>query len=163
MDNKRKARGNTLESQVELWFAMIFVSITRLRIRSIRFLPLFAVHALRSQRQVRKAPGFQRGALLPDRSWTFWTMTLWESQASMRKYMTTGSHKQTMPHLMEWCDEASVVHWEQPEASLPTWEDADRRMRESGRASKVRNPSPQHASLNYRAPRTSRGGIIERA
>jgi hypothetical protein len=67
---------------------MPFVSITRLRIRSPRFLPLFGLHTFRSIRQVRKAPGCKGGSLLADRSWTFWTMTAWDSQDSMRRYMT---------------------------------------------------------------------------
>jgi hypothetical protein len=139
---------------------MTFVSLTRLRVRSIRYLPLFAIYALRSLRQVKKSPGFQTGALLPDRSWTFWTLTAWDQRESMRRYMMSGAHKSAMPHLMHWCDEASVAHWEQEESTLPSWEEADRRMRESGRASKVNHPSPEHASLNYRKPRMSGGGVI---
>lgn len=135
---------------------MPLVSITRLRVRSIRFLPFFFLHAIRSQRQVRAAHGFLRGALLPDRSWTFWTMTVWDGEESMRRFMTSGDHKTAMPRLLEWCDEASVVHWEQPEATLPTWIEADRRMRAEGRASKVHNPSPHHAALSYREPRVTR-------
>jgi hypothetical protein len=142
---------------------MIFVSLTRLRIRSFRFVPLFFAHAFRSVSQVKKAPGFLYGALLNDRSWTFWTMTAWDSQENMRQFMTTGSHKSAMPHLLHWCDEASVAHWEQQETELPSWMEADKRMREGGRASKVRNPSPQHATLNYRAPRTTAGGTIRRS
>ncbi len=142
---------------------MTFVSLTRLRVRSIRFVPLFAVHTLRSLSQVKKAAGFQQGALLADRSWTFWTITAWESQEAMRAYMVTGSHKNAMPHLQHWCDEASVAHWTQPENTLPSWAEADRRMRESGRISKVLHPSPEHASLNYRAPRTTASGPIRRA
>jgi hypothetical protein len=132
---------------------MIFVSLTRLRIRSIRFLPWFALHASHTLKQVRKAAGFQGGALLQDRSLTFWTMTAWDSEASMREYMTTGSHKKVMPRLLHWCDEASVAHWAQQDATLPSWTDADKRMREIGRASKVLHPSPQHADLSYRTPR----------
>ncbi|WP_213805786.1 DUF3291 domain-containing protein [Granulicella sp. dw_53] len=139
---------------------MTFVSLTRLRIRSIRYLPLFAIHAQKTLRQVKKAPGFQKGSLLPDRNWTFWTMTAWDDPESMRRYMTTAAHKRAMPHLMHWCDESSVAHWEQEESSLPSWEEADRRMRETGRVSKVNHPSPEHASLNYRKPRTSGGGAI---
>jgi hypothetical protein len=134
---------------------MTFVSLTRLRVRSFRFVPLFAFHAFRSVRQVKMAPGFERGALLADRSWTFWTMTAWDTQENMRRFMTTGSHKAAMPHLLHWCDEASVAHWEQMEVSLPSWTDADKRMREEGRASKVRNPSAQHATLSYSAPCTT--------
>jgi Domain of unknown function (DUF3291) len=134
---------------------MIFISLTRLKIRSIRFVPLFVVHAVRSVGQARKAPGFQSGALLADRSWTFWTMTAWDSQESMRAYMTRGSHKRAMPHLLDWCDEASVAHWTQLENALPSWTEANRKMREVGRVSKVLLPSPQHASLSYRTPRTT--------
>ena len=57
---------------------MPFVSITRLRVRSWRFLPGFAFHVWRSVRQVRAATGFQGGSLLPERGRTFWTMTLWD-------------------------------------------------------------------------------------
>jgi Domain of unknown function (DUF3291) len=142
---------------------MIFVSLTRLRIRSFRFVPPFVLHTLRSLRQAKKAPGFESGAILADRSWAFWTMTAWATQQSMRQFMTTGSHKTAMPHLLHWCDEASVAHWEQPDAALPSWTEADKRMRELGRASKVANPSPQHATLSYRAPRTTAGAAIRRA
>jgi heme-degrading monooxygenase HmoA len=141
---------------------MPFVSLTRLRIRSGRFVPWFVLHALRSRQQVKNATGFLTGALLADRNWTFWTMTAWESQDTMRAYMTNGAHKNAMPHLLNWCDEASVAHWTQPDATLPTWAEADKRMRESGRVSKVRHPSPQHSSLSYRAPRTTAGGPIRR-
>jgi len=128
----------------------------------VRFMPLFAWHALRSNQQVQRAEGFLHGALLPDREWTFWTMTAWESQEAMRGYMLAGDHKKAMPHLMEWCDEASVAHWEQEAAVLPSWEEADRRMRTTGRASKVKYPSAAHAGLSYREPRTTRAAAIRR-
>jgi len=138
----------------------IFISITRLRIRSMRFLPKFVIYTLRSVWQVKASSGFRGGGLLADRSWTFWTMTAWNTQEDMRRYMTSGSHKAAMPKLLDWCDEASVVHWDQPEQALPSWEEADRRMRTSGRVSKVRNPSPDHVTLSYRAPRVTTGGPI---
>jgi hypothetical protein len=142
---------------------LIHVSLTRLRIRSIRFLPRFALHIIATNRQIRKASGFQRGALLTDRDWTFWTMTAWDSQESMSQYMISGAHKRAMPHLLHWCDEASVAHWSQTEPDLPSWIEADRRMRETGRPSKVLHPSPQHANLTYRTPRTTAGTTIQPA
>jgi hypothetical protein len=142
---------------------MFFISITRLRVRSIRFLPFFVLYTYRSLRQVKTSSGFQCGGLLADRSWTFWTMTAWDNQESMRRFMTTGSHGAAMPRLLNWCDEASVVHWEQAEADLPSWTKADQRMRASGRVSKVRNPSPRQATLTYRTPRVSTGVAIRPA
>ena len=142
---------------------MPFVSITRLRLRSVRFLPAFALHAFRTLAQLKRATGFRGGSLLADRRWTFWTMTAWDDGQAMRDYMLSGDHKTAMPHLVGWCDEASVVHWDQGEDALPSWPEADRRMRLEGRASKIRFPSPQHARLAYGAPRVSRAGPIRPA
>ena len=140
---------------------MAFVSITRLHIRSVRFMPGFALHALASLRQCKQANGFQDGSLLPDRKLTFWTMTLWRDQAAMRAYMAGGAHVRAMPKLLHWCDEASIVHWTQDDAAPPpSWDEADRRMRTQGRPSKVRHPSAVHASLSFAAPRTSRAAPI---
>ncbi len=139
---------------------MPFISLTRLRIRSFRLMPFFVWHTLRSLRQVRSSPGFQTGALLPDRSFTFWTLTAWDTPESMRGYLISGAHKAAMPHLLHWCDEASVAHWTQPEPNLPSWTEADRRMRSEGRPSKVSHPSPHHADLTYPAPRTTGGAPI---
>lgn len=142
---------------------MPFISVTRLRIRSIRFVPFFALDILRTRRQVQNAPGFQGGSLLAHWAWTFWTMTAWDSHESMKRYMTTGAHRTAMPHLLDWCDEASVVHWEQPEETLPSWTEAGNRMRQAGRPSKVRNPSPRHASLGFRVPGPVNGSPIRPA
>jgi heme-degrading monooxygenase HmoA len=139
---------------------MAFVSITRLRIRSVRFLPFFAIHALRSLSQAKASRGFLCGSLLPDRKFTFWTMTVWESQQDMRNYILSGPHKKAMPKLLHWCDEASIAHWEQQESTAPTWAEADRRMRTEGRISKVNHPSPSHAGLNYETPDLTRAAPV---
>lgn len=149
----RMARSRSMVAGNDLEIPMPFVSVTRLRLRSVRFLPSFFFHAVPSYRQARAAPGFRDGSLLADRSWTFWTLTLWDGQASMRAYMTSGDHRTAMPRLAGWCDEASVVHWDQEHGDLPSWTEADRRMRAEGRPSKIRNPSPQHADLSFRTPR----------
>jgi hypothetical protein len=58
-----------------------------------------------------------------------------------------------MPRLLDWCDEASIAHWTQQESTLPTWVEADQKMREIGRISKVRKPSPHHENMSFRPPR----------
>lgn len=118
---------------------------------------------MRTNAQVASAPGFVGGAILPDRALTFWTMTAWNGAADMRAYITSGAHLKAMPKLLHWCDEASIVHWEQGERDgqdLPDWEEADRRMRADGRPSKVRHPTRDHAGLRYRTPRTTRAVSI---
>ncbi|MDV3456301.1 DUF3291 domain-containing protein [Sphingomonas sp. HF-S4] len=139
---------------------MPFVSVTRLRVRSWRFLPAFFLHAYRTSRQASAASGFRAGALLPDRRWTFWTLTIWDQAADMRAYIKAGSHKKAMPKLIHWCDEASIVHWEQPDLTMPSWPEADARMRREGRPSKVRNPTPAHLAMDFAPPRPGAGAPI---
>jgi hypothetical protein len=99
---------------------------------------------------------------LNDRRWAFWTLSVWDGQDSMRAYMTSGAHRAAMPKLLEWCDEASVVHWEQAEAGLPSWIEAEQRMRQDGRPSKVKHPSPDHQALAFAPPRTRQAVPIGR-
>ncbi|TPW26210.1 DUF3291 domain-containing protein [Pararhizobium mangrovi] len=128
---------------------MAFVSVTRLRIRALRFLPRFVIHTLGSRRQCARSPGFLSGAVFAGGRRSFWTVTAWKDRESMRAYMTDGAHRIAMPHLLEWCDEASVVHWEQSDDALPEAHEAEGRMRLEGRPSKVRHPSPDHAALRF--------------
>lgn len=140
---------------------MTFVSITRLRIRSWRFLPAFLLHTRVAIRQASGARGFIGGSLLRDRRLTFWTMTLWQGQADMRDYIASGRHLTAMPKLLNWCDEASIVHWTQDGEALPGWTLADTRMRLEGRPSKVHKPGPAHLDLSFEPPRTTIGVRIE--
>ena len=139
---------------------MPFVSVTRLRVRAIRFLPAFFGRTMRTRNQVAAAPGYIDGSLMPDRRWTFWTLTLWDNVESMRAYMTSGAHRAAMPKLMDWCDEASIVHWDQAEAVLPSWSTAEMRMRKDGRPSKVRHPSKDHLAMTFATPSGSTGTSI---
>lgn len=137
---------------------MTFVSITRLRIRSVRFLPAFMVDTWQSMRQVKRAAGYRGGALLADRQRTYWTMTAWDDAAAMRAYMTSGPHRRAMPKLMRWCDQASIAHWTQDGDTLPDWHEADRRMRSEGRVSKVHHAAAGHDPMTFDAPRVT-GGV----
>ncbi len=124
----------------------MFVSVTRLRLRSIGFLPAFAWHTWASRRQLRRAAGFVGGQLAAEGARGFWTVTGWTDEAAMRRYRNTSAHQRAMPRLLHWCDEASVAHWEQEDPALPgPAESLDRMVRE-GRLSKVRHPSAAHAA-----------------
>jgi len=128
------------------------VSITRLRVRSPRFLLPFLFYALRSYRQAKKSPGNLAASLLRDKDSTFWTRTLWASEADMKAFMLGPPHRHAMRRLLEWCDEAALVHWEQESAEAPDWREAHRRMQAEGRRSRVNHPSPAHERFEIRAP-----------
>lgn len=120
---------------------MPLVAVTRLRVRSARFLVPFGWYSWRSFRQAKRAPGNLGVDLRKAEGLAFWTLTIWQDEAAMSAYRIAPPHLQAMPKLLEWCDEASVVHWEQETAELPDWQTAEKRMAESGRLSKVNHPS----------------------
>ena len=76
---------------------MPFVSITRLRIRAVRFRPAFLVDTLLSARQAKRAEGYLDGRMVADRRQTYWTMTAWTDAAAMRASMTAGPHRRAWP------------------------------------------------------------------
>lgn len=123
---------------------MPVISITRLRVRSLFYLPFFALRTLRIVLQAKRAEGNLAARLLRDRQNVFWTATSWSSEASMKAFMLAKPHGPTMKKLLEWCDEAALVHWTQADAELPTWEDAHRRILHEGRRSKVNHPTAAH-------------------
>ena len=137
---------------------MPVVSITRLRVRSWRFLPVFLMSAFRSGAQARNAKGNLAVKVLNDRRNTFWTCTCWDSEVSMRAFMLAKPHGREMRKLLEWCDEASLVHWTQDSAEPPSWVEAHRRLQQEGRSSKVNHPSPDHAAFRVQAPRADSKG-----
>jgi hypothetical protein len=56
---------------------------------------------------------------------------------------------------MNWCDEASVVHWTQESNELPSWVEAHARMQRDGRRSKVNHPTPAHTAYEIPMPSTT--------
>jgi heme-degrading monooxygenase HmoA len=137
-----------------------FVAITRLRVRSWRYLPVFFVQALRSARQAARAEGNLVTRLLRDRRNTFWTSTIWRTEASMRAFMLAGVHRRVMRKLPDWCDEAALVHWTQESTEpLPTWEEAYARLKREGRPSRVNHPSPAHVAYEFPQPREGRAEL----
>jgi hypothetical protein len=131
----------------------MFASVTRLRVRSVKYLPAFLWHTFLSQRQVVRAPGFFGGRLLIDVGRTFWTLTVWETEQAMKAFRGSGSHAKVMPLLVEWCDEAAYAHWAPSGDSVPSWQEAHERLAAEGRLSRVANPSPGHAARHFPSPR----------
>lgn len=136
---------------------MPLVGVTRFRLRSIRFLPFFMLHANRTIAQIRKADGFIAGAVQRDNDLAFWTVTVWRDERAMRAYGASGAHRKAMPHLADWADEASLVQWMQPSSDLPGWPEAVRRLREEGHPLPLRHPAPNHAHRSLAEPQTTRG------
>ncbi len=134
---------------------MALISVTRLRIRAVRFLPMFLYRSGQSIRQAQDAEGNLGVSVLRDANNVFWTRTAWTDEAALRAYMTAGAHRKAMPSLKKWCDEASIVHWASESSELPGWDEAYDRMMAEGRPSRLQQETPRHRSMRYPPPRLS--------
>jgi|SRR5580704_13066564 hypothetical protein len=130
---------------------MALVSITRLRVRWWGYMLPFFVWALRSARQAAVAEGSLAVSLLRQPGRVFWTRTVWASEEAMKSYMLSGPHRGAMRRLLDWCDEAALVHWGQESPDPPAWLDAQRRLQSEGRTSKVNHPSEDHRAFRIAA------------
>jgi len=134
------------------------ISITRLRVRSWFYIPAFFFQAVRTSRQAAAAEGNLAVKMLRESGNIFWTSTSWSSANAIKAYMLAAPHGPVMRKLMDWCDEAAVVRWEQESVELPPWEEAHRRLQQDGRLSKVRHPSAAHTAHQFPPPAASRTG-----
>ena len=135
---------------------MALIAVTRLRVGSFIYLPQFFRDTFKSMRQAERSIGFLGGRLLVNAKNVFWTMTTWKDEAAMNAYRTGGAHRSAMPKLLNWCDEAAVVHWNQESSELPSWQEAYQLMVKEGKPSKVNYPSPAQVLNHIPAPEPSR-------
>ncbi len=82
---------------------MPLVAVTRLRLRSLRFLVPFAWYTWRSFEQAKHARGNLGVKLRKAEGITFWTLTAWQDEAAMSRYRITPPHRHAMAKLPEWC------------------------------------------------------------
>ena len=131
---------------------MYFVSVTRLRVRSLLYLPRFFMSNERSVKAIKNITGFITGKELIDKGFTFWTMTIWESGDAMKYFRNHDPHKSAMRNLPQWCNEAAYVHWLQDDAAIPGWETAYQKLMAEGKLTKVKFPSQKQLDWSYPAP-----------
>lgn len=131
----------------------MFVSVTRLRVRWVIFLPQFLWKTQFAKSQAQKASGYLGGKLLVDAHRAYWTLTAWESEKAMKAYRGSGAHGSVMRKLAEWCEEAAYTHWESSNATIPEWIEAYDRLVDSGKLSRVTHPSAAHEARQFASPR----------
>ncbi|MEG8012966.1 DUF3291 domain-containing protein [Sphingomonas sp. 22R3R2A-7] len=136
------------------------ISVTRFRVRSLRFLPFFLIHAQRCLAQIRRSDGYIAGALRRDRDHAYWTTSVWRDEAALLAYVTGGAHRNAMPKMSEWGDEASTVRWAQDSGGVPSWPETIERMRREGRPLPLRHPGPAHAGLGFAESEPSQMTLI---
>jgi hypothetical protein len=133
----------------------MFVSVTRLRLRSWLLLLKFVKASRASVDQSVASPGFLDGATLIDKGLVFWTCTVWRSEADMKAFRGSGAHGDIMPLLRQWCSEAATAHFTRDSPDRPSWVEAHGKLVEAPRFQTLDNPGPRHTTKILPLPSTS--------
>ena len=128
---------------------MTFISVTRLRVRSVFTLPKFMLANEASVKELKRINGFLAGKELIDKHLTFWTLTMWKDENAMRLFRNSDPHRKAMQKLPFWCCEASYFHWIQEGEELPSWEVCSQKLLQEGKPTKVRKPSANQQNNSF--------------
>lgn len=120
---------------------MVFISATRIKVRSPWYLWPFFLANEAAAKQLCATNGFIDGMELIDKNLTFWTLTMWHMDVDMKTFRNSEAHKKAMQKLPLWCSEASYVHWTQEEHQLPAWQTVYNKITTEGKLTKVQKPS----------------------
>jgi hypothetical protein len=133
----------------------VFVSVTRLSLRSLRFVRRFQRDNAAIIAQIVGSAGFVGGRLLVETPLTYWTMTGWDDEAAMHAFIRSGAHRSAMPRIQDWSDEATYTHWLQESPILPDWRGAAWRLAAAPQPFRLRLPSGNHTRGNIKPLRST--------
>ena len=126
----------------------MLVSVTRVRLRSIRYLLPFLWNTRRTAREARNTPGNRGVRLRRTPGLNFWTLSGWDSAESMETFRKSSGHAAAMRGLRNWCDEAAFATAKTRGTELPDWAMAEEVLEGLGRLSLADLPSPEEAAAS---------------
>jgi heme-degrading monooxygenase HmoA len=123
---------------------MSIISVTRLHLRSPRFVPEFFWYTYKARHQAGTNSGNVGVSIRKTKELAFWTLSLWPDIEAMKSFVITSPHKEAMQKLAHWCDEAAFADWQQDTNDPPSWDRAAETLRTSGRLLPLLHPTEQH-------------------
>lgn len=106
---------------------MVLVSVTRIQIHAV-WRPAFLLLTWLIARQVARSPGYLGGRLLASGQGTYWTVTAWDDEASMRRFRDRGRHATGLRRSRRWAGSMDAARYEADSAAFAGWDDAARRL-----------------------------------
>ena len=140
----------------------MILSVTRLRLRSWRFVLSFLRENERVVTQLCAAEGFLGGEVVAKAGLVFWTVSRWTSPRAMARFAHDGAHGAVIPKLAGWCSEASTVTFAVDGERPITPAEIATRLRERGRVVAVDRPSEAQRRGERARPDDQPAGLLRR-
>jgi hypothetical protein len=109
----------------------VVVLASRLELPSLRLVPGFMRRALAVHRATRRADGAVGASLLAQpAAKVFWTLSAWEDEASLRRFVADPAHRDVMRRYRGTVRHATFTTWTVPAGSPlpPSWDEARARV-----------------------------------
>jgi hypothetical protein len=102
------------------------VLLSELPLKRFRDLGVFLLYTWRIQDQLRRTPGLLGYSLLARiLKRQFWTLSVWEGEASLHQFIVENPHGQVMMALREEMDQTRFVRWSIRGSEFPPrWREA---------------------------------------
>lgn len=110
-----------------------YLAITRLKLKSTRYIVPFFIHNERVVKQIRASEGFLKGKQLATPSLSMWTATLWTCEEALKTFYLSGEHRAVMSKISEWSSEAVSGHQQVDSNKLPSWDYVRTQLHQIGR------------------------------
>lgn len=104
----------------------MFISVTRLNLKSKRKLPNFFFHTIKSIIQSKKEEGLKHSSFYKEGWDTYWTLTVWESKEHMKLFRNNGNHLKAMKLSRNIAGKLELINWEAE--AIPTWNECKDRL-----------------------------------
>src|SRR5690348_18463547 len=75
---------------------MAIISVTRLRLRSVLFLPSFLWYTRRSVQQAQRTPGNLGVRIRRTKGLVFWTLAMWRDNQAIRAFVPASPHREAV-------------------------------------------------------------------
>jgi heme-degrading monooxygenase HmoA len=84
-------------------------------------LPIFMYYTYKATRQIKEANGLIYSSLKKENWSTYWTLTVWDNEESMKNYRNKGNHQKAMKKSRYIGDEFEKINWEGNR--IPDWQE----------------------------------------
>ncbi|MEO9802979.1 MAG: hypothetical protein ABJF04_07015 [Reichenbachiella sp.] len=109
----------------------MYVSVTRLKLKSIWLLPKFVRQSNLISKQAKASPGILKVKLSNRWFRYFYTMTHWNSKEAMQQFMINGEHNEAMRQWSQFVTEVKAYGYESDHP--PKWKEARMMIENKGR------------------------------
>jgi hypothetical protein len=128
------------------------IVFTGLKLKDRTLFEEFFANAESVAEQASRSPGNFGSDFLADADQVYWTVTAQESRKALDTFVTAEPHRCVMARIDEWCEEASVVDWNQENAELPSRQEGYWRLIATGRQTRLSDPTDALATPTFPAP-----------